>query len=187
MKHSHRSILSMLDDSLRWTGIPARVADDMSDNPSVDRKHQPLRWSPLLIIAFSCVLLILCLSWAQKLDHVSPGAVVGIVTGMAVSMAVSIMTGVLLIYTSGPLGKPSREDDEREAALRKDSFLFCLALLAGLNCLGQPILLIVSRWQNWQTVHSAIVVFCVLILNATLLGTLPTLYASWNFRQFPKE
>jgi hypothetical protein len=183
MKRDHRSILSRLDDAVRWTGIPARVADDMSDDPSVDRKHQPLRWVPLLVIAFSCVLLILCLSWPLKLDLLSPGAVVSITTGMVVS----IMTGVLLIHTGGPLGKPSCEDDEREAALRKDSFLFCFGLLAGLNCLGQPILLIVSHWQNWQTAHSAIVLFCVLMLNATLLGTLPTLYASWNFRQLPKE
>jgi hypothetical protein len=180
MKRSHRSILSRLDDTLRWTGIPARVADDMSDNPSVDRNHRPLRWFPLFYIAVTCVLLtVLCLR-AQKLDHVSPGAVVGIMT----VMVLTIMTGVLLIYTSGPLGKPSCEDDEREAALRKDSFLFCLGLLAGLNCLGQPILLIVS---HWQTAHSAIVTFSALILNATLLGTLPTLYASWNFRKLPKE
>src|SRR5688500_11960143 len=115
MKRSHRSILSRLDDAVRWTGIPARVADDMSDNPSVDRNHRPLRWVPLVLIAFSCVLLVLCLRWAQKLDHVSPGAVVGIMT----AMVVSIMTGVLLTYTGGPLGKPSGEDDEREAALRK--------------------------------------------------------------------
>jgi hypothetical protein len=155
----------------------------MSDEPSVDRKHQPLRWSPLLVIAFSCSLLILCLIWPLELDLVSPGAVVSIMTGLVVS----IMTGVLLIHTGGPLGKPSREDDEREAALRKDSFLFCLGLLAGLNCLGQPILLIVSHWQNWQVAHGAIVVFCALILNATLLGTLPTLYASWNSRHLPNE
>ena len=183
MKSGHTSILSRLDDAVRWTGIPARVADDKSEAPSLDRKHQPLRWVPLLVIAFSCVLLILCLTWPLKLDHVSPGAVVSIMTGMVVS----ITTGVLLIYRSGPLGKPSCEDDEREAALRKDSFLFCLGLLAALNCLGQPILLILSHWQDWQTAHSAIVVFCVLILNATLLGTLPTLFASWNFRQLPTE
>jgi hypothetical protein len=67
------------------------------------------------------------------------------------------------------------------------TYLFCFGLLAGLNCLGQPILLIVSHWQNWQTAHSAIVLFCVLMLNATFLGTLPTLYASWNFRQLPQE
>jgi len=123
------------------------------------------------------------LIWPLKMDRISLGTVVSIMTGMVVS----IMTGVLLIHTSGPLGKPSREDDEREATLRKDSFLFCMGLLAGLNGLGQPILLIMSQSQNWQTGHSAIVVICALILNATLLGTLPTLYASWNFRQLPKE
>jgi hypothetical protein len=183
MKRSHRSILSRLDDALAWTGIPARVADDMSDNPSVDRKYRPLRWVPLLVIAFSCVPLILCLVWPLKLDHVSPGAVVGLITGMTVS----IMMGVLLIHTCGPLGKPSSEDDEREAVVRKDSILFCFGLLAGLNCLGQPILLIVSHWQSWQIAHSVIVAFCILILNATLLGTLPTLYASWNSRQLANE
>jgi hypothetical protein len=117
------------------------------------------------------------------MDRFSLGEVVSLMTGQMIS----IMTGVLVMYTSGPLGKPSREDDEREAALRKDSFLFCLGLLAGLNGLGQPILLLMSQWQNWQTGHSAFVVISALILNATLLGTLPTLYASWNFRQLPKE
>jgi hypothetical protein len=42
-------------------------------------------------------------------------------------------------------------------------------LLAGLNGLGQAILLIMSAWQSWQIGHSAIVVTCALILNATLL------------------
>ena len=184
MKRSHRSFLSRLDDTVRWTGFtPGRVADGMSDDPSFDRNHRPLRWSPLLYIAFSCALFIVCLLWAGKLEHASPGAVVGIMTGLVLA----IVTGVLIIYTSGPLGKPSREDDEREAALRKDSFLFCLGLLAGLNCLGQPILLIVSHWQNWQAAHSGVMVFCTLMLNVTLLGTLPTLYASWKFRQFPRQ
>jgi len=177
MKRSH-NILARLEDALRWTGIPDRVADDLSGDPSL--KHRPLRWVPLLLIAFSCALLVLCLIWPPK---ISPGAVVGIMT----SMALSIVTGGVLVYTNGPLGKPAREDDEREAALRKDSFLFCLGLLAGLNCLGQPILLIMSHWQNWQPAQSVIAVFCTLILNATLLGTLPTLYASWVARQLPKE
>jgi len=98
-----------------------------------------------------------------------------------------ILGALPALHANGPLGKSSLEDDEREAALRKDSLLFCLGLLAALNGLGQPVLLIMSHWQNWQTGHSAIVVICALILNATLLGTLPTLYASWNFRQLPKE
>ncbi len=183
MKRSHKSMLSRLDDALWWTGFPAKVADDMSDDPSVDREHRPLRWVPLVLIAFSCALLVLCLIWVQKLPHVSPAAVVGIMTGMMTS----IVTAALFVHTSGPLGKPSLEDDEREAALRRDSFLFCLGLLAGLNCLGQPILLIVSHWQDWPTAQTATVAFSALILNATLLGTLPTLYASWSSRQLPRE
>jgi hypothetical protein len=31
MKPSGRSILSRLDDTVRWTGIPAAVADEMSN------------------------------------------------------------------------------------------------------------------------------------------------------------
>ena len=183
MTRSHRSTLSWLDDAVRWTGIPARVADAMSDDPSVDPKHQPLRWVPLLIIAISCVQLVVCLIWPQIMDRISLGIVVSIMP----AIVLGIGTGVLIVYMSGPLGKPSREDDEREAALRKDSLLFCLGLLAALNGLGQPILLITSQWQNWQTGHSAMVLISALILNATLLGTLPTLYASWSFRRLPKE
>jgi len=183
MKPSGRSILSRLDDTVRWTGIPAAVADEMSDAPSVDRKHRPLRWIPIWPIAFSCAMFILSLIWPSALDLVSPGAVIGVMVGFWGS----IVTMLLVIHTSGPLGKPSLEDDEREATLRKDSFLFCLGLLAFLNCLGQPFLMILSHLQNWQTVHSASVAGSAFILNVTLLVCLPTLYASWNLRQLPKE
>jgi len=172
MKPRRKSILSMLDNAVRWTGMPARVADQMSDAPSVDRKNQPRRWSPIWPIAFACILFVLSFIWPSVL-LTSLGAVIA---GMGAS-----------IHVNGPLGKPSLEDDEREAALRKDSLLFCLGLLAALNGLGQPILLIMSQWQNWQTGHGAMVVISALILNATLLGTLPTLYASWSFRRLPKE
>jgi hypothetical protein len=183
MKPSRQSILSMLDNSVRWTGMPARLADEMSDTPSVDPKHRPLRWIPIWPIAFSCALFILSLIWPPALDRVSPGATISIMTAFWCS-AVGM---VPIIHTSGPLGKPSLDDDEREAALRKDSFLFCLWLLAALNCLGQPFLMILSHWQNWQTMHSASVVTSAFMLNASLFGCLPTLFASWNLRQLPKE
>jgi len=177
------TFLSRLDNTLRWTGIPARVADEMSDDPSVDRKHRPLRWIPIWAIAFSCVLFILFLTWPSTLDRVLLGGIVAVV----ISLGGGIGGLVLIIHMNGPLGKPSLEDDEREAALRKDSFLFCLGLLACLNCLGQPFLMILSHWQNWQTAHSVSVAISALMLNATLLGCLPTLYGSWNLRQLPKE
>jgi hypothetical protein len=177
MKTRRRNILEILDNSLRWTGIPARVAEQMSDAPSIDRKHRPLRWIPIWMIAFSCALFILSLTWrsAPNLMTLVPslGAVI-----------VALMAG---IHGNGPLGKPSIDDDEREAELRKDSFLFCFGMLAFLNCLGQPFLMILSHWQNWPTVYSVSVAASALMLNATLFGCLPTLYASWKLRQLPKE
>jgi len=183
MKPGRRSILSMLDDTVRWTGMPARVADQMSDARSVDRKHRPLRWIPIWPIAFSCALFVFFLIWPPALDGFPPGSLISIIVPFMCSIAV-MAPG---IHMNGPLGKPSLEDDEREAALRKDSFLFCLWLLAVLNCLGQPFLMILSHWQNWQTAHSVLVAGSAFMLNATLVVCLPTLYASWNLRPLPKE
>jgi len=178
MTRSHRSILSRLDDAVRWTGIPARVAD-----PLVDGKHQPLRWVPLLLIALSCLQLVVCFIWPQEMERLSLATLVALMP----AMVLGIGTGVVVVYMSGPLGKPSREDDEREAALRKDSLLFCLGLLAVLNGLCQPILMILSHWQNWKIAQTASVLTTAFTLNATLLGCLPTLYASWNLEQLPRE
>jgi hypothetical protein len=177
MNTPRRNILSILDNALRWTGIPARVADEMSDVPSVDRKHAPLRWIPIWPIAFSCALFMLSLTWPSALN----------LAALAPSLGVVIVAMAPMIHGNGPLGKPSLDDDEREAALRKDSFLFCLGLLAILNCVGQPVLMILSHVQNWQTVRSASVAASAMMLNATLFGCLPTLYASWSLRRLPKE
>jgi hypothetical protein len=157
--------------------VPARVADEMSDAPTVDHKHRPLRWIPIWPIAFSCALFMLSLTWPSAPN----------LAALVPSLGVVIVALMPMIHISGPLGKPSLEDDEREAALRKDSFLFCLGLLAILNCLGQPFLMILSNLQNWQTMHSASVAASALMLNATLFGCLPTLYASWHLRKLPKE
>jgi len=183
MKPRSRSILSMLDDTVRWTGMPARVAAQMSDDPSVARKLRPLRWSPIWPIAFSCVLLMISLAWPPALDGVAEGVILSVLV-----VFWCVIFGMMpSIHADGPLGKPSLEDDEREASLRKDSFLVCLGLLAVLNCLGQPLLMILSHWQDWQFAQTASVVTTVFMLNATLLGCLPTLYASWNLRQLPNE
>jgi hypothetical protein len=172
MNKRGRNILSMLDNAVRWTGIPAPVADQMSDAPSADRKHRPLRWSPIWPIAFSSILFVLSFIWPSVL-LISFGT---IISAMAPSL-----------YMSGPLGKPSLEDDEREAALRKDSFLFSFGLLVFFNCVGQLLLMSLSHLQNWGTADSIFVAACAFLLNLTLFWCLPTLYASWNMPQLPKE
>lgn len=176
MKSRRENFLSSLDKTLRWTGIPARVADDMSDAESGDVKRRPLRWIPIWPIACTCVLFILSLvRQTSALDAVW------------LSLGGVIMGPLAVIHRNGPLGKPSIEDDEREAALRKDSFLFCLGVLACINCLGQPFLMMVSQLRHWQIGHSVIVAGWGLMLNAALFGSLPTLYASWNLPRLPKE
>jgi hypothetical protein len=172
MKTRGRSFLAILDSAVRWTGFPGRVADEMSDAPSVDRKHRPLRWSPIWLIAFSCTLFVLSLIWPA---------------GLLTSLGALIAAMAPSIHLNGPLGKPSLEDDEREAALRKDSFLVCFALLAFLNCVGQLLLMTLSHLQNWQTGQSVFVAASAFMLNLTLFGCLPTLYASWRMPQLPKE
>jgi hypothetical protein len=176
MKSRRENFLSSLDKTLRWTGIPARVAEDMSAAEPADRKNRPQRWTPIWLIACTCALFILSLVWqSSALDVVW------------LSLGVVIVAALPAIHKNGPLGIPSIDDDEREAALRKDSYLFCFGLLACLNCLGQPFLMIVSHLQHWQLGHSAIVAGWGLMLNAALFGGLPTLYASWNSPRLPKE
>lgn len=181
MKASRRSILSMLDDSVRWTGMSARVAAQMADEP--DRKHRPLRWSPILPIAFSCAVLTIALVWPSPLERISLGGIIGVLVGFWGATFAMLPD----IHTNGPLGKSSLEDDEREAALRKDSFVFCLGLLAVLNGLGQPLVLVLSHWQGWSSAQIASVVTSAFMLNAALFGCLPTLHASWKLRQLPGE
>jgi hypothetical protein len=162
----------MLDDAVRWTGMPARVADQMSDAPSVDRKYPPLRWSPIWLIAFSCILFVLSFMWPSVL-LTSLGSIVAAIAPS--------------IHMNGPLGKPSLEDDEREAALRKDSYLVCFGLLAFLNCVGQLLLMSLLLLEHWQIAQSVFVAASAFMLNLTLFGCLPTLYASWRMPQLPKE
>jgi hypothetical protein len=104
-----------------------------------------------------------------------------------ISLGVVVAGLIPLIQRLGPLGNPSIDDDEREAALRKDSWLFCFGLLAALNCLGQPVLAVVAQLRSWPVGHIAIVVGTVFMLNTCLFGNLPTLYASWSLRQLPAE
>ena len=134
-------------------------------------------------IAFSFALLVTSLVWPPLLDGMNPGTLVGVIVAFW-GGAFAMIPG---IYMNGPLGKSSLEDDEREAALRKDSFLFCLGLLAVLNCLGQPLLMILSHWQDWKIAKTVSVVTTAFMLNATAWGCLPTLYASWQFRPLPKD
>jgi hypothetical protein len=180
MKLSHQTILSKLDDAVRWTGMVDRVSDQIAGDPSVH--HRPARWIPLLYIVTAWMLILFPLFLIVKFDLSMWDVVV-----VMMAIAICVTAGAWQIHASGPLGKAASVDDEREAALRKESLLFSLGFLAALNCVALPVLLVLSHWQGWRTAPVVAVAVSTLILNAVLLGTLPTLYASWKSRNPPKE
>jgi hypothetical protein len=47
--------------------------------------------------------------------------------------------------------------------------------------------MVLSYWQHWQLAQLVSVVASALILNITLFGCVPTLFASWNQHQLPQE
>jgi hypothetical protein len=164
-------VLSTLDKGVRWTGLPARVAEEMAGT-RVARPVRALRWFPLLPIALATALVIASFVWPSVLE---------------VSFGVIAIGLVPIIQKMGPLGTASTEDDEREAALRGSAWFFCLAALACLNCLGQPLLAAWGVLRHWSAEHTLIVAGTIFMLNACLFGCLPTLYASWSSRQPENE
>ena len=166
------TVLSTLDKAMRWTGVPALVARDMAEGSSGYDRNRPLRWTPMVLILVSIGLFVSAVLWPS---------------GLEVSLGGALIALIPALQKVGPLGRPSIDDDEREAALRKDSLLFCLALLTCLNCFGQPVFAVLSHWQHWPLGRTAIVAGAGFMLNACLFGTLPTLYASWNLGRLPND
>jgi hypothetical protein len=65
--------------------------------------------------------------------------------------------------------------------------LFCFGVLVVVNCLGQPILMMLSHLKNWPISRVVSAVTAAFALNAILFGCLPTMYASWNSKKLPKD
>lgn len=177
MKTDDRNFLARLDRALRWTGIPARVAEDLSDPESPEHRRRPLRWIPIWLILVATAFFVLAVTWTRALN----------LALVVASLGGTMIALMPVFYWQGPLGKPWLQDDEREAALRREALLVCLGVLAFLNCIGQPVLMMASHLQNWQTGHVASVAMAGLMLNATVFGCLPTLYASWKLKKLPED
>lgn len=166
MNVSGKPAWQKMDALIRWSGVSDRVMRDMSSEAETGRRQRPMRWVPLIPMA--CAAGLVAAATATPLSPVMYAAVGPVIATMA---AVSL---------NGPLGKPSIEDDEREAALRKDAFLFCFAVLAFANMIGGPVLMLMAAVNAWTTERIAGVAFALAIGNLAWLGSLPTLYASWR-------
>jgi hypothetical protein len=103
------------------------------------------------------------------------------------SLGAIVPSMAMYLHMMGPLGKPSLEDDEREAALRKDAYLVCFGLLAFLNCVGQLLLMSFALLRQWGAADAIFIGSSALLLNLTLFGSVPTLYVSWRVERLPNE
>lgn len=166
MNDHRKSALQRMDALVRWSGAAEAVSADMAADADTRRRHQPMRWLPLLPMACGAGLIGLAIAHPiASTWYVAAGPMVAAMT---------------MVSINGPLGKPSLDDDEREAALRKDAFLFCFAVLAILNMLAGPALMVMAGLNAWAIEQMVGVAFALAIGNVAWFGSLPTLYASWK-------
>lgn len=172
MSAKRKTLMQGMDALVWWSGTSDKVRHDMSADAD-ERQRLPMRWLPLLPMAFAAALLYTAVSFP--------------VSRMVYGIAVPIMAVASAIAINGPLGKPSIDDDEREAALRKNAFFFCTACLAFLNIIAGPILLLTSALHGWTVERSAGAAFALFMANMTCFVSLPTLYASWKLPRQPES
>jgi hypothetical protein len=167
MNAKRRTALQRMDALVWWTKASDKVQHDMADHRDEGQhQHQPTRWLPLIPMALGAALIFAAPAYPLPLALSSGVALVSV---MASSIAMA-----------GPLGKPSSEDDEREAALRKNAFFFCLAFLAIFNIVAGPVVLLTAALQEWTVERAIGVAFALFVGNMTWFASLPTLYASWK-------
>lgn len=165
MSAKRRTVLQRMDALVWWSRASDRVGHDMADHRD-EGQHQPMRWLPLIPIAFGAALIFSAPAFPLPIGLYGIAALIS-----SVAAAIAI---------NGPLGKPSLDDDEREAALRKNAYFFCLAFLAVFNIIAGPVVLIMAGLQDWPVERMVGVAFALFVGNMAWFTSLPTLYASWK-------
>jgi len=165
MSVKHRTALQRMDALVWWSNASDQVRHDMTSDAD-ERRYRPMRWLPMFPMA--CGAGFMCAAIAYPLPLMSYAIAA---PAMAVAAAIAI---------NGPLGKPAIDDDEREAAMRKNAFFFCLAILAFANIVGGPMLLFAAALKEWAADRILGVAFALFMANMTWFVSLPTLYASWK-------
>lgn len=169
MSTKRKTALQRMDAFVWWSKASDQVRHDMSGDAD-ERRHRPMRWLPLLPMAFGAGLIFF--ATASPMPH------------MLYAVAGPIMALAAAIAMNGPLSKPSIDDDEREAALRRNAFAFSMAFIAISNIVGGPILLLMVAQHGWVAERVVGVAFALFLGNMMWFVSLPTLYASWQLPRF---
>ncbi|WP_267388097.1 hypothetical protein [Sphingomonas sp. GC_Shp_3] len=157
---TRKTIAQYLDDSVRWTRIPAIVAPP---------RRRPLRmWSTLAILAATGALVVAIFWPALRWP------------GYAVLIAAFGIANFMPIF--GPL-KPwggTEPIDERERANRARAFLIALSVISVVAVAGLWTIVALSIMGNWDVDLLRQTNIDLAFYIAALYSALPTCIASWT-------
>jgi MFS family permease len=163
-----KSLLERLDDSVRWTRIPALAES------GVRRRHH--RWLPIAALALSTGGLLLSLQ-RPSLFWVGWGL---LIAGMSIGN---------FLPSFGPLVPPlsSESVDERQRSQRRDAYLFAFVAIGIVAVLGLFALAGAAAVRDWSRDLLLREMVALTLYLLALFTTLPTLHASWKTRPIPDD
>lgn len=159
-RRTSQRILNLLDNSVRWTGIP-----DLVERPI---RRRPLRW--ISIVALSC-------------------AVAGFVADLGQSKvwwAYALLMFGFMTANFMPIWGPIKpwggqeKIDEFDKALRARAYLVAFRSLAAVAVLGLWLTVGLSALHDWNADALRWAVMKLTFLLATIYSAGPTCYASWT-------
>ncbi len=159
-----KPFLQRLDDSVRWTGIPA-----LAEQPP---RRRPMRWPATVALLLAFGGYAASLAMGMQGGDAAIGYVVEIV-GFAIGSLVQIV---------GPL-KPiggMEKADEWDRAIRARAYLFTFAVFAAVTFATLWLLFaaVVMTFPTAALIQGTMQTFFLLM---SVLVALPTAYASWTF------
>ena len=163
-----KTFLQRLDDTVRWTGIPAIAAQQ--------QRRRRLLVPPVVALLLATGGLIYCLA------HPSgywPGYAC-LMFGFAISNFMPLLGPVI------PWGSTHRVD-ERERALRRSAYLVGLASIGVASFLGLWLLVALASLGGLSVEQLVRDMAALAFYLMTLHGSVPTLWASWRTPPLAEE
>lgn len=163
---TRRTLAELLDDSVRWTGIPA-----MSERPV---RRRPLRLPSTMALSLAGA------GFATMAASGFAGRLAAI--GYAILM-IGFAIGVF-VRIFGPLkhfGTVNEQVDELDRAVRARAYLVTFAVFAATTIVGLfAIMATLALGQSVETTGRATMALFFVLM--TILSALPTAHASWSWR-----
>jgi hypothetical protein len=163
-----KTFLERLDDSVRWTGIPALA------ERGVRRRHR--RWLPIAALVWSTAGLLFSL---LRPDIFWVGYAF-LITGSSIGNFGPMFGPLIPFMSPEPI-------DERQRSERSDAYLVAFTVIGMVAFVGMLVLAAVTVLQDWPRDLLVKEMIALALYLFALLTTLPTLYASWKTRPIPDE